>query len=534
MSENQYKKTNYIPILLAITLIIGITTGFFLPRGNENAENSNIISFESNNKLNVLLDLIERNYVDTIRKKDLIEQSIPMVLKNLDPHSIYIPARDYHELNDPLEGNFEGIGIQFNLHNDTILVVATISGGPSEKAGLLAGDRIVKIEDSLFVGKKITTDDVVRNLKGQKGTKVKVSIKRRGVSELIDFEITRDKIPLYSVDISYMITDDIGFIKISKFARTTYQEFVEGIKKLQKQGMKKLIVDLRGNGGGYLQAATQIADEFLEKDKMIVYTKGRARSKNIYKASNRNLCVNFPVAVLIDAWSASASEILAGAIQDNDRGTIIGQRSFGKGLVQEPIIFADQSAIRLTIARYYTPTGRCIQKPYEDFDSYESDILNRYAHGEFIEKDSIKLPDSLKYQTPNGKIVYGGGGIMPDIFVPDDTTGYTDFLRKVRTKGLIYSFAMKYADENRQKLKKYTTNDNLINYLNAQNLLNQFANYLKQKELKDEKNELKISKNIINNQLFAYICKNVFDKEFYYPIIHKTDNTLNKAIEVLK
>lgn len=519
----------YSPLIFAFVLVLGIFLGNLL---KSNQYNEQFIVYPQSNKLNAILDLIEEDYVDKMSKEELVEKTIPLLLKELDPHSVYIPAEELQRVQEPLNGNFEGIGVQFNVHNDTILVIDVIQGGPSAKVGLLPGDRIVRIDDSLFVGPNIKSDDVISHLKGQGGTKVKVGIARRGDDGLIDFIITRGKIPIYSVDVAYMVNDETGYIKINRFARTTYHEFIDGIRKLKSQGMKKLIVDLRSNTGGYLDAATSIADEFLSKGKMIVYTQGNNRRKEEYYAKSGGSCLDVKVAVLQDMYSASASEILAGALQDNDVGIIIGQRSYGKGLVQEPTLFPDSSAIRLTIARYYTPTGRCIQKSYKNGnDDYFADLHHRYAHGEFMEEDSVKFEDSLKYITPKGKTVYGGGGIMPDIFVPLDTTGTSEYLSKITRQGLIYNFALDYSDNERNNLKQLVSYDEFVTYLRSVDILEQFINYANRKGVERNNAEVEISKEIIENRIMAYITRNIIDNEGFYPIINKIDNVFNKAME---
>lgn len=526
------KKINIIiPIIISLSISFGIIIGNFLA---EKSPNQSLINIPQQNKLNTILDYIEKEYVDSISKSKLVEEAIPQILKNLDPHSVYIPASELKEVNESLEGNFEGIGVQFNLQQDTIYVVNTIPGGPAEKVGVLAGDRIIAVDDSIIAGTGLSNSQVIKLLKGEKGTEVKVGIKRKGVDELIDFTIIRDKIPMASMDISYMIDETIGYMKLSKFARTTYTEFKTGAADLLAKGMKKMILDLRGNGGGYLDAATRIIDEFLEAGKLIVYTSGKAQKRHEIRSSSRGILKKIEVVVLIDEFSASASEIVAGAVQDNDRGTIIGRRSFGKGLVQEQTVFNDNSALRLTIARYYTPTGRCIQKPYKDgIEEYNFDINERYLHGEFMEKDSIKLPDSLKYFTPEGKVVYGGGGIMPDIFVPVDTQGVTDYLIKIRNKGLIYKFALNYADKNRQKLLSYKTPYELEQYLSNKKVINELISFCKESGVPINRDEINQSKEIIKTQLHAYIARNILDDKGFYPIFHKIDNTLHKAINEL-
>ena len=531
-----YKNRTYtiiLPIIFSLLLIIGILIGNKLNSFNNSNLHENIkFELPKTDKLSLILDYISQNYVDSVSIPEIEEKAIPEILKQLDPHSVYIPKQEMEEVNEPLIGNFDGIGIQFNIQKDTIVVINTISGGPSEKIGLKAGDRIVKINDTLVAGIKIKSNDVVKKLKGPSETKVKVSIKRRNSKKLLDFTITRGKIPLYSVDAAYMINKEIGYIKISKFAGTTYEEFLKAVKNLKKQGLKKIILDLRGNGGGFLNAAINIADEFLPENKIIVFTKGRHQSTEYYRSTKKGYLKNTPTAILIDEWSASASEIVTGAIQDNDRGTIIGRRSFGKGLVQEPIMFKDGSGVRLTIARYYTPTGRCIQKPYTNYEDYELDIGNRFLHGEFTEKDSIHFPDSLKYKTPKGKIVYGGGGIMPDIFIPIDTNFSSKFLTEIINRGLIYKFAFDYTDTHRKKLNKFKNYKTLYNHLIKDNIFDKFINYCKNDSI-EIIDDYKKSKKIITNYATAYISRNILNDKGFYPILNFEDKTVQKAIEVL-
>lgn len=522
------------PLIIALTFALGMLTMYLLPGQNQKQTKVFQTNWSPSSKLNNVLQMIADNYVDSISVEKLVEETIPAMLKNLDPHSVYIPAERFKRVNESLEGNFEGIGVQFNIQDDTILVVNTISGGPSERVGILPGDRIVTIDDSTFAGIGISNQDVIKNLKGEKGTKVTVGVKRRGYPKLIEFEITRDEIPLYSVDVSYMITDQIGYIKISSFSSTTYTEFAEAIKKLKAKDMKKLVVDLRSNGGGFLDIATDIIDEFLGADKTIVYTQGYARPRRYYKSRPGGMCQDMEVAVLIDAWSASASEIFAGAIQDNDRGIIIGQRSFGKGLVQEPSRFPDGSGIRLTIARYYTPAGRCIQKPYKNSDDYEMDIAHRMIHGEFQEQDSIEYNDSLKYSTEGGRTVYGGGGIIPDIFVPRDTTDISDYFIEVTNRGLIYSFSLDYTDFRRKTLAQFKTPAQIKNYLLDKNILQEFVRYAQGKGVEADSEGIALSEKIIKTRLTAYIARHILDNEGFYPIISEIDDELQKAVEVLK
>lgn len=517
------------PAIIAFAIIIGM----IVEKSISKSEVNNFIVYPKSNKINSVLNYIQDSYVDSVSKDKLIEETIPEILKNLDPHSVYIPAKDFKKVNDPLEGNFSGIGVQFNVQRDTVVVIKTIHGGPSELVGLKAGDRIVKVNDSLIAGVKISTAEIMKKLKGPKGTKVKVGIARKGNPELVNFVITRDKIPINSVDVSYMINKDIGYIKINKFSRTTHQEFLGNILKLKKQGLKKLIIDLRDNGGGYMDEATELADEFLKSGKLIVFTKGRTQPKTDIYATSKGICLNTKIAVLINEWSASASEIFSGAIQDNDRGVIVGRRSFGKGLVQEPILFSDGSSMRLTIARYYTPTGRCIQKPYKNNSDYYNEITERFLHGEFEKKDSIHFPDSLKFKTPKGKIVYGGGGIMPDVFVPADTSGASDYFTKISQKGLEYKFTFNYTDNNRKKLNKFKNYKDLENYLTKQSILKKFIVFAKNKGVKANKKDLKTSGYIIDTQIKALIARNIFDNDGFFPIIQKIDTTLQTAVSIL-
>jgi carboxyl-terminal processing protease len=531
MNNNNTKKSIFLPVLLGVALALGILIGKYIPGGVDRREHAGIRS--KNDKLNSILNIIESNYVDTVNRNDLVESAIPAILKKLDPHSVYIPAKDLAQANEPLQGNFEGIGISFNMLTDTILIISTIPGGPSEKLGLLPGDKILYVNDSLVAGKHISDQKVMGMLKGRRGTVVKVKILRSGQKELLTFEITRDKIPIYSVDVDYMVNNNTGYIRINNFAMTTFDEFMKGLRELKGQGMTSLILDLRGNSGGIMDAAIQIANQFLKEGQLIVYTKGRTQPRNEARATGKGEFETGDLVVLIDEWSASASEILAGAIQDNDRGTLIGRRSFGKGLVQEPIPFSDGSGMRLTIARYYTPTGRSIQKPYNNgFEKYNDDLNDRYIHGEFEVSDSIHFADSLKFTTPGGRIVYGGGGIMPDKFVPVDTSGVSPYFVKVRS--IIYRFALKYTENNRESIKKFTESRELERYLDKQALLDQFVQYAAANGIKKDPEGLKISGDIISTQIKAYIARNMLDNKGFYPIWENIDTTLKYAISFLK
>ena len=523
----------YGPIILAVVLIIGIVVGVILTKNISSKQNTEQPT--SSGKLSKITDYIERNYVDTVNTEKLVESAIPAMLKELDPHSVYIPAKKLQQVSDPLEGNFDGIGIQFNMQKDTIIVITVINGGPSEMVGIHPGDRIIEVNDSTVAGVDMPSKEIVSMLKGERGTKVDVTVKRPGSSKLKEFTITRDKIPYYSVDVSYMVNENTGYIKINRFAKTTKKEFLEGLEKLKEQGLENLIVDVRTNNGGYLNAATSIIDQFLKEGELIVYTEGKNSPKQEIRATSRGIAHDIDIAVMIDEWSASASEIMAGAIQDNDRGIIVGRRSFGKGLVQEQNKLYDGSAIRLTVARYYTPTGRCIQKPYDNGRlDYAKDIQERFEQGEFFHADSIDFADSLKYKTPEGDIVYGGGGIMPDYFVPADTTNNSKFLNKVTNKGLIYEFAFNYADQHRNSLEQFKTPEKIDKYLETKNIYTKFLNYAYNQNIsRDIKGEEK-SKETINTRVKAYIARNILSNEGYYPIIKNIDNTLQKTISIME
>jgi len=521
--------TVYFPIVIAIVLVLGIVVGRYY--SGSNAENKFIIIPKAN-KLDNVLNYIENEYVDDVSKNDLMEKAIPRILEDLDPHSQYIPATDLEKVNEPLEGNFSGIGIQFNMLNDTLVVIQTIANGPSQKVGIIAGDRITMVDGKAVAGKKLPSDSIVGRLRGPKGSKVHVDILRRHVDKELGFDIIRDNIPLFSVDVSYMIRDDIGFVKLNKFSATTEEEFVSSVTGLREKGMKKLILDLRENGGGYMNAAVFIADQFLGGNELIVYTQGKARQKQEFRSTQGGLCTDLGVTILIDENSASASEILAGALQDNDKGTIVGRRSFGKGLVQEQKPLSDGSALRLTIARYYTPTGRSIQKPYtHDLRDYYLDLNTRFMHGELENADSIKFSDSLKFVTPKGRIVYGGGGIMPDIFVPLDTLGVSPYYLDIRNQGLIYRYSLDYSDANRNELSKLKTPEEFVRYLNGQNILRKFIAFAEKQGIKEIPKDIKVSQKILQVQLNAYIARNFLDNEGFFPIIQELDNTLARALD---
>lgn len=526
--------TRFIPFLLAICLIAGIAIGTFY--ANHFSGNKLGIINTSSNKLNALLRIIDDQYVDTVNMGELVEEAMPQILSELDPHSSYIPAKDLEAVNADLKGSFSGIGIQFTIQNDTIHVNSVIQGGPSEKVGLMAGDRIVEVDDSAFVGKIVTNSEAMKRLKGEKGSKVKLGVYRPGEKDLLHFTVIRGNIPVKSIDAAYMINEKVGYIKVNKFGETTYPELLIALAKLNQKSCEGLIVDLRGNTGGYMAAAIQMVNEFLPNNRLIVYTQGRKSPREDYNSNGTGSNQKMPLVVLVDEGSASASEIFAGAIQDNDRGTIVGRRSFGKGLVQQPIEFSDGSAIRLTIARYYTPSGRCIQKPYEKGkeSEYELDLLTRYEHGEFFSADSIKQDETEVYHTRLGRPVYGGGGIMPDIFVPQDTTGMTSYFRMAANRGLIIRYTFDYTDQNRSTLQKYDTPEKMEAYLKGQNLLNKFAAWAEKKGLKRRNNLMMKSRRLFEMSLYGNIIYNMLGMEAYVEYLNKSDKTVLKAVEILE
>ena len=519
-------------LIVFLAILGGVVLGNLLSR---RANGSGYSRMLSHSKVDDLLSIINAQYVDTVNTKELTEELMTDLTSKLDPHTVYIPATDLADVNSELEGSFSGIGVQFNIQNDTVMIVAVISGGPSEKVGLIAGDRIVKVNDSVFVGKKITNERVMKKLRGKDGTKVKLGVRRRGTREILYYSITRGKIPVNSVDIAYMIEPHVGFIKVSKFAATTYTEFLNAIAKLRNQGAKKYIIDLRENSGGFMEQAINMVNEFLPGGRMIVYSKGKAYPRSEAKSDGKGSCINLPIVVLIDEFSASASEIFSGAIQDNDRGLIVGRRSFGKGLVQQQLSLPDGSAVRLTVARYYTPSGRSIQKHYDKgkAQDYEMDIVHRYLHGEIDSKDSIHLAKSLKYKTYGGRTVYGGGGITPDIFVPRDTSEYTPYLNKVINYGYLYQYAFQYVDRNRDKLKAFKTWQEMDKYLSSQNLIIPFVAFSTSKGVIANQKQINVSKRFLLNQLNAYISRSILGDSGFYPMLYKNDRTVKRALESL-
>ena len=526
--------SRFTPVIIAISVVAGILIGTFYAK--QYGGNKLGIINGSSNKLNALLHVISDQYVDTVDMSKLVENAMPQILAELDPHSTYIPAQKLEEVNSELEGSFSGVGIQFTIQEDTIHVNSVVSGGPAEKVGLMAGDRIVMVDDSLFVGKGLTNEKAMRTLKGPKGSQVKLGVKRITEKELLDFVVTRGDIPQNTIDAAYMISEDFGYVQISKFGRTTHVELLNAIAQLSHQNCKGMIIDLRENTGGYMEAAIRMVNEFLPEGKLIVYTQGRKYPRMEEYANGTGSCQHMPLVVLIDQGSASASEIFAGAIQDNDRGTIVGLRSFGKGLVQQPIDFSDGSAIRLTIARYYTPSGRCIQRPYESGNDskYEMDWLDRYEHGEFFSADSVKLDKNLRYSTSLGRPVYGGGGIMPDVFVPRDTTGVTSYLMEVSNKGLLIQFSFQYTDRNRAKLNEFSSETELQKYLEKQNIVEQFVRFAAQKGVKRRNLLISKSRKLLERNLYGNIIYNMQGKESFIRYINQDDATVLKALEILE
>ncbi|MFV0467862.1 MAG: S41 family peptidase [Dysgonomonas sp.] len=529
---NSLKKVSlWLPLIIGISIALGVFIGNAF-----SIFNSQKRLFDRGDKLEAILEYINESYVDTVNIQELVESSIPGIIAGLDPHSAYFSAKEMEITGDELSGHFSGIGVQFSILNDTITVISVIPGGPSEIAGIKAGDRIVYANDSLLAGKDLTNEKVLESLRGTKGTSVKLGIKRYNQNGIVNISVIRDDVPVNSVDASFMPVSGIGYIKISKFANTTTNEFMIAVNKLKGLGAKSLIIDLRQNTGGYLKPAIDMANEFLSKDNLIVYTEGRASHREDYSANGFGTCTNDQVIVLMDEGSASASEVFAGAIQDHDRGLIVGRRSFGKGLVQTQLPFKDGSALRLTIARYYTPSGRCIQKPYEKGHSedYSQDIMNRYLRGEFDSQDSIKLDHSKIYHTSAGRNIYGNGGIMPDVFIPRDTVGINVYYTKLVNSGAVYEFALQYTDLNRRKLETFNSWKDLYAYLNKMPLVSDLAVYAETKGVKRQTYVMPETQNLLRKQIAAYIVRNFFGDEGYYPVLLHDDRVLKQAIDLAK
>lgn len=521
----------WLPLWIAFGIVIGIVIG-----NRFSAFTSQKTFFGGGNKFDAVLQYINEAYVDTVNTQELVEKAIPALIAELDPHSAYFTAKDMALMGDELEGHFSGIGVQFVLRNDTIMVVSVITGGPSQAAGIRPGDRIVYVNDSLYAGKDMTNEKVMRSLRGEEGTDVKLGIVRFGNPKLVNITVQRGDIPVNTVDIAYQPAQNIGYIKISKFGGTTTQEFISAISKLKKEGSQSFIIDLRQNTGGYLNAAIDMVNEYLEKGELIVYTQGRAFKRENAIANGSGTSKKDQLIVLMDEGSASASEVFAGAIQDNDRGLIVGRRSFGKGLVQQQQKFVDGSALRLTIARYYTPSGRSIQKPYELGKSgdYNQDLMNRYLRGEFDSQDSIKQENEPVFNTVGGRMVHGNGGIMPDIFIPRDTVGVNSYYISVMNNGLVYEYAFIYTDKNRERLEKFTNWKDMDAYLSYQPLLTNLISLADAKGIRYRPYLVTECRTLLTQQLKANIIRNFFGDEGFYSMILQDDIVLKKAVELIQ
>ena len=537
--DRNSKRTILIPLLLAAGGVLGVLLGQFMGRSSAESQLRRALTQIAlpDNKLTYTLSLIEHQYVDSVSIDSLAEHVIPLLVRELDPHSVYIPADEMQQLNEPLEGEFDGIGVVFNMATDTITVLNVIAAGPSDKAGVKAGDRIVRINDSLVAGRKIPQHQIVKRLRGPRGSHVKLTLRRYGIADSVEVDVVRGVIPIKSIEAAFMLTDDTGYVKLGQFARTSYTELLQAMMRLRTEGMAKLVLDLRGNAGGYLDQAILIANEFLHEGQLIVYTEDRNHRQVKEYADGSGTAQDTEVAVLIDEGSASSSEILAGALQDNDRGTIVGRRSFGKGLVQRQIPYSDGSALRLTTARYYTPTGRSIQKPYTigDGEDYEADLLHRYEHNEFFSADSIRFADSLRFVTPKGKVVYGGGGIMPDLFVPADTTDVTPWFVEVVGRNILYRYTMEYADRHRDELNRVASIPALRRLLdNDRTLLDDFVRYAARQGVVPNYREIDRSHKLVEAQLRAYIGRNtILEDNGFYANIYPVDKVILRAIELL-
>ena len=533
MNINKKKTNRFMPIIMAVCVVIGIMIGSFFSN-HFSGNRLNIINSGSN-RLNNLLHIIDDQYVDAVNIDSLVDKAIPLILSELDPHSVYISAKDVAAATDDLKGSFCGVGIEFVIRDDTIHVQNVIQNGPAEKAGLLAGDKIVAVDGKPFVGKIVTNEEAMHRLKGQKDTKVKIGVVRYGSKKVQTFTVTRGEIPTKSITATYMLDDKTGYIRIKNFGENTYPEMLIALAKLSQEGFKNLCIDLRDNSGGYLTAAINMANEFLPDKKLIVYTQGRKSPRQDFRSDGKGSYQHIPLVVLINEGSASAAEILAGAMQDNDRATIIGRRSFGKGLVQQQIEFPDHSMIRLTIARYYTPSGRCIQKPYTlgDDKDYEQDLLNRYEHGEFFSQDSIKHTGPA-YHTGLGRTVYGGGGITPDIFVPEDTLGMTSYFKEASMSGLILQFAFTYTDDNRPKLNNFKEMMELADYLDKQNMVDKFATYADKHGLQRRNLLIRKSHKLLERYINSRVIYNMLNDQAWNQYINQDDPVINKTMEVFE
>ncbi len=517
------------PLVISIAIVLGVVIGNYI--------STKKFILDKDRKINAVLNLIQSEYVDSVDVKDLVEQAIPAIIGNLDPHSYYIPASDVRAENEKLDGQLSGIGVSFFMMRDTANVDQVIPNGPAEKVGLLAGDRIISVDGESIVGNTITAEGIRSKIRGEKGTKVKIEVKRNSSKKILKFVITRDDIPMNTVDVAYMLDNKTGYVKVAQFGKNTYNEFVSALAKLKDEGAQRYIVDLRGNPGGYMEMAILMVNEFLPQGELIVYTKGRKKKEDVQVWSDdQGSFHDSQVAVLIDEYSASASEIMAGAMQDNDRGLVVGRRSFGKGLVQKQIYLPDSSAIRLTIARYYTPSHRCIQKDYKlgDESDYSKELYDRYTSGELYSADSIKVDKSKIFRTANGRIVYGGGGIVPDIFVPNDTTGITTYYRAVANLGLLQQYTYAYVDLNRDQLKKVKTVKQLMALMPSdEGLTYDFVCYAKDNGVPMRWYYINLSRSLLARQLRALLIRDVLGDEEFYRYYNRTDNTINAALKAL-
>ena len=527
------KSNRFMPLLMALCVVVGILIGTFYAN-HFSGNRLNIINSGSN-RLSNLLHIVDDQYVDKVNIDSLVDMAIPQILADLDPHSVYIPAKDAQAVTDDLKGSFSGVGIEFTIRKDTIHVQNVVKNGPAQRAGILAGDKIVSVDGKTFVGKVVTQDEAMRRLKGPKDTKVKIGVVRYGQKAVKYFTVTRGDIPQRSITATYMLDKSTGYIKIKNFGETTYPELLIALAQLSQERFSNLVIDLRDNGGGYMNSAVQMANEFLPKNKLIVYMQGRKSPRQDFRSDGHGSYQKIPLIVLINEASASASEIFAGAMQDNDRATIIGRRSFGKGLVQQQIGFPDGSMIRLTIARYYTPSGRCIQKPFKPGDNqdYDNDLLTRYQHGEFFSQDSIKHTGPA-YHTSIGRIIYGGGGITPDIFVAEDTLSMTSYYKQAAMSGLILQYAFNYTDNNRQKLNTYSSMMEMSKYLVSQNTVEQFAAFADKNGLKRRNLMIRKSHKLLERFINSRIIYNMLDEQAWTEYINQDDPTIATALRVFE
>lgn len=531
--NNNKLRVILLPVIIALAIVLGMVVNALFSRTMIMPAGQEVFLPNQGSKLDMILNMINYSYVDTVDIQQIEENAIPQIIKDLDPHTVYIPAKDMQRVNEEMVGNFGGIGVQFYKYLDTVTVVKVVPGGPSEKAGLRDGDRIVKVNDSIVAGRNLDTDHIMKMMRGEIGTEVKLSIVRRGEKQPIEKRVIRGSIPIKSVDVAYMLDDTTGFVKVKTFGMNTYDEFMAALSALEAQGMKKLIVDLRDNEGGILPIAIRMINEFLPEGRLILYTQGKASPRMDYNSNGKGKYRQLPMTVLINEFSASASEIFAGAIQDNDRGIVIGRRSFGKGLVQEQRMLPDGSALRLTVARYYIPSGRSIQKPYDQGkEKYYSDIYERLLHGEFDQKDSIHFDEKLKFETVGGRTVYGGGGVMPDIFVPADTSGYSDYWAAVGRKSqLLYEYTFDFMDRHRSEMQQIRDYKQLLQYLKKYDLVGEMADYAARRGVKRDDKGIRESYSLLDTSIKAFIGRHVLDDDGFYPIYYFHDKTIGEALK---